>query len=105
MAEAIVDHVWLGRELRLAAVAYELRDRKAALCNVGVKRAVGDRSFGRHQVHAAPCFHAFAQITKLGDLGRADAEVAFCLEVDTAGMRDVKRGELRRDLAPNALLL
>ena len=49
--------------------------------------------------------HALAQIAELRDLGRADAEVALGLQIDTAGVRDVECGQLRRDFAPDALLL
>ena len=47
VAEAVVDHVRLGRELRVRAVADELRDREAALGDVLVEGAVRQRPLGR----------------------------------------------------------
>ena len=51
VAEAVVDHVRLGRELRVRAVAEELRHRKAAVGDVLVEGAVGQRPLGGDEVH------------------------------------------------------
>ena len=63
-----MDHVRLGRELRVRAVADELRHREAALGDVLVKGAVRQRPLGRDQVHVRLALEPLAQVPQLRDL-------------------------------------
>src|SRR5207249_2598469 len=50
VAQTVVNHVRLGRELRVRPVADELRHREAALGDVLVERSVGQGTLGGHEV-------------------------------------------------------
>ena len=77
VAEAVVDHVRLGRELRVRTVADELRHRKAAVGDVLVKGAVRQRPLGRDEVHVRLAPQPVAQMAQLRDLVARDGQLAL----------------------------
>ena len=62
MPQAIVDHVRLGRELRVRAVADELRHRKPALGDVLIERAVGQGPLRGDKMYIRFAAQPFAQV-------------------------------------------
>ena len=79
VAEAVVDHVRLGRELRVRAVADELRHRKAALGDVLVKGPIRQGALGRDEVHVRLAVQPLAQMAQLRDLVAGDGQLALGL--------------------------
>src|SRR5688572_5533201 len=105
MAETVVDHVRLGRELRMRAVPDELRDRKPPLTDVLVEDAIGERTFCGDEVHVRLVLDAPAQMTQLWNVGLCDGQLTLRLEIGLAGVLDVQLIELRADVAPDACFL
>ena len=105
MTETVVDHVRLWRELRMRAVTDELSDRKAALSDVFVEDAVGQRTFRRDEVHVGLVLDAPAQMTELRDLALRDGQLALGVQVGLAGVLDMQLVELRADIAPDPRFL
>src|SRR6185503_528290 len=102
MTETVVNHVRLGRELGMRAVANELRHRKPALSDVLVEDAVRQRPFGRDEMHVRLAFDTSAQMTQLRNVPLCDRQFALGVEIRLAGVLDVQLVELRADVAPNA---
>src|SRR5437016_451018 len=102
VAQAVVDHVRLRRELRMRAMPDELGNRKAALADIRIKSAIRKRAFRWDQMHARLALESIAQMPQLRDLGLAGFEGAFCLEINPAGILLMQLIELGTDVAPDA---
>src|SRR5688572_7824140 len=105
VAEAVVNHVRLGREFGMRAVANELCDGETALAYVLVEDAIGKRTFGRDEMHVRLALETPAQMTQLGNLALRDSQLALRRQIGLAGVLDVQLVELRADVAPDARFL
>src|SRR5438034_11158864 len=102
VAQAVVDHIWLRRELRMRAMPDELGKRKAALADIRMKSAIRKRAFRWDQMHARLALESIAQMPQLRNLGLADFEGPFCLEINPAGVFLMQLVQLGADVAPDA---
>src|SRR5262245_29612772 len=101
MSETVVNHVWLGRELRMRSVTNELCHGETAPADVLIESAIRERSLSGHKVDVRLVPDTRAQRPQLRDFALVDRELALCPEVDLAGVPDVKLVQLRADLAPD----
>src|SRR5215207_4351394 len=94
VAETVVNHVRLGSELRMRAVANELSHWKSPLADVLVKDAIGQRTLGRNEMHVRFALDTPAQMTQLGNLALSDRQLALRIQIRLAGVLDMQLVEL-----------